>query len=125
METWNKVLLVEDDETTNFISSVILKSAGFEFVDGVLNGLEACRYIETKCPDLIFLDINMPIMDGWEFLDEMKSNISCKVTKVVILTSSTRPCDQKMAENYSNVVAFWEKPMTDEKIVKLKQELFK
>ena len=125
METRNRVLLVEDDETTNFISRIILKGSGFEFVDEVLNGLEACRYIEKECPDLIFLDINMPIMDGWEFLDEMKSNISCKMTKVVILTSSTRPYDQKMAENYSNVVAFLEKPLTDEKIVKLKQELFK
>ncbi len=67
--------------------------------------MEACKYIEKKYPDLIFLDINMPVMDGREFLDEIKSKVFFKDIKVVILTSSTRPNEQKRAENYSCVIA--------------------
>tara|TARA_R110002049_G_scaffold4504_3_gene31312 strand:+ start:11042 stop:11419 length:378 start_codon:yes stop_codon:yes gene_type:complete len=123
MEKINRVLLVEDDETTNFISKIILKSAGFEYVDEVLNGMEACRHIETDCPDLIFLDINMPVMDGWEFLDEKKVKAPCKDAKIVILTSSTHPNDQERAENYSCVIAYFEKPLTIEKVEQLKHKL--
>jgi CheY-like chemotaxis protein len=118
----NKVLLVEDNETSNFISRIILKSAGIEFVDEVLNGMEAFNHIEKECPDLIFLDIDMPVMDGWEFLDEKKSYAPCKKVKIVILTSSTRPDDQKKAQNYPCVIAYLEKPLTVEKVKNLKSQ---
>ncbi|MEQ8219930.1 MAG: response regulator [Arenibacter sp.] len=119
----NRVLLVEDDETTNFISKIILKSAGFLNVEEALNGMEACRHLEKDCPDLIFLDINMPVMDGWEFLDEKKVSAPCKDAKIAILTSSTHPEDQKRAENYPCVIAYLEKPLTNEKVEGLKQKL--
>jgi CheY-like chemotaxis protein len=65
----------------------------------------------------------MPVMDGWEFLDEKKYHSPCKKVKIAILTSSTRPDDRKKAENYSCVIAYLEKPLTNEKVEKLKLKL--
>lgn len=119
----NKVLLVEDDETTNFISKLILKSAGIDDVKEALNGKEAFDYIENACPDIIFLDIKMPVMDGWEFLDEKKTKAPCKKLKIAMLTSSVHPVDKKRAENYPCVIAYLEKPLTKEKIDEVRKKL--
>lgn len=119
----NNVLLVEDDETTNSISRIILKSAGFQNVEEVLNGMEACKHLEKECPDIIFLDINMPVMDGWEFLEEKKVKAPCKNTKIAILTSSIHPNDLKRAGKYPCVIAYFEKPLTEVKLEELKKKL--
>ena len=119
----SKVLLIEDDETTNFIHKIILKNAGIERVKEARNGLDAFKYLEEDCPDIIFLDINMPVMDGWEFLKERERKDLCSGVKIAMLTSSTRPNDKKMAESYSSVIAYLEKPLTEEKIYKLKQQI--
>jgi len=118
-----KVLLVEDDETTNFISKMALQEAGIEDVDEALNGKQACDYIEKDCPDFIFLDIKMPMMDGWDFLDEMITNGLCKETKVAMLTSSARPEDKKRAEDYDCVIAYLEKPLTKVKVEGVMEKL--
>ena len=119
----SKVLLVEDDETTNFISKLILKNAGFDDIYEVLNGKEAYEHIEKNCPDIIFLDINMPVMNGWEFLDEKKAKASCKKVKIAMLTSSTRHEDKEKAENYPCVIAYFEKPLTREKVEEIKKKM--
>lgn len=119
----NKVLLVEDDDTTNFISKMVLEGAGVEDVDVVLNGKDACNYIEEDCPDFIFLDIKMPVMDGWGFLDEKKDKGLCKNVKVAMLTSSAHPADKKRAEDYDCVIAYLEKPLTTEKFEEIKQKM--
>lgn len=119
----NRILLVEDDETTNFLSKIALRSAGFEHIDEVLNGLEAFELIEKDCPDIILLDLNMPVMDGWEFLDLKKIKMPCKGIKIALLTSSSYIGDIKKAENYPCVVAYLEKPLTRPKIEELKKKL--
>ncbi|WNH12463.1 response regulator [Thalassobellus suaedae] len=118
-----KVLLIEDDESTNFIHKLVLKSAGIEFVDEALNGMDACNYLENICPDIIFLDINMPVMDGWEFLKEKYERSLCQHVKIAMLTSSLRPEDRKKAKNYSSIIAYYEKPLTLDKIEELKKKL--
>ena len=118
-----KVLLVEDDETTNFISKMALQEAGIEDVDEALNGKQACDYIEKDCPDFIFLDIKMPMMDGWDFLDEMISKSLCKETKIAMLTSSARPEDKNRAETYGCVIAYLEKPLTKVKVEEIMDKL--
>jgi CheY-like chemotaxis protein len=118
-----KVLLIEDNEITNFLHKIVLKQAGIDFVDEVLNGLDACNYLEKSCPDIIFLDINMPIMDGWEFLNEKQVRELCMNVKIAMLTSSPLPEDRKKAENYPSVIAYLEKPLTLEKIEELKKKL--
>lgn len=119
----HKVLLVDDDENTNFLSKMVLNTAGFNDIREVLNGQEAYEQIEQDCPDIIFLDINMPVMDGWEFLDEKKTKAPCKHVKIVLLTSSTFVEDKKRAVRYPCVVDYIVKPLTQEKVKQIKVKL--
>ncbi|MBU1719687.1 MAG: response regulator [Bacteroidetes bacterium] len=97
------ILLVEDDHATNFLHKMILQKAGVaENILVALNGKEALTIIRdagnqtdgnSLKPDLIFLDINMPIMNGWEFIeeykklaDELKNN-----TTIIMLSASMNP----------------------------------
>ncbi|WP_339880649.1 response regulator [uncultured Algoriphagus sp.] len=118
-----RVLLIEDDETTNFIHKIVLRSVGIEDVYEAQNGWDAFDYLEKSCPDIIFLDINMPVMDGWEFLKEKERKALCGSSKIAMLSSSVRPEDKKMTENYPSVIAYYEKPLTVEKIEELKQKM--
>ena len=70
-----------------------------------------------KCPDVILLDINMPVMDGFEFLEEFEKNTDCnKHTKVFMLTSSTQDEDRINSLKYSCVNGYFDKPLTIEHI---------
>ena len=111
-----KVLLVEDDETTNFLSKMVLKHVGIQKVEAVLNGKAACEYLSKVCPDIIFLDLNMPVMDGWSFLDEKMNGNYCPKVKIALLTSSIRSRDRERALKYECVVDYLEKPLTREKV---------
>ncbi len=114
-----KILLVDDDATFNFISKVVLKSIGEEDVDVALDGKEALDYLKENNPDTMLLDLNMPVMDGWELLEELCSTNSCGDIKIAILSSSTRESDKERAMAHSCVVAFFEKPLTKEQLNKL------
>lgn len=111
-----KILLVEDDPISNFITKSKLTKIGAEKVDVTENGQCAISFLEGESPDLIFLDINMPIMDGFEFLEQCRQNRIWSLIPVVILTSSVRPCDKESALEYSNVIGFFEKPLNQTKI---------
>jgi CheY-like chemotaxis protein len=71
----NKFLLIDDDKATNFINKTVIKKTFF--TDDVIiaqNGIEALNILNNGCsPEIIFLDINMPVMNGWEFLEEFKN----------------------------------------------------
>lgn len=111
-----KILLVEDDPITNYISKIQLKNLGFENVAAVENGQQAIDFIQNETPNLIFLDINMPIMDGFEFLEWRKANNLCPSTAIIVLTSSGRPSDQKRAIEFQSVIDYLEKPLNYDKI---------
>ncbi|AIY15068.1 response regulator [Cellulophaga baltica] len=114
-----KILLVEDDEITNYITTTKLKNIGFENVDAVLNGELALEYLAKEQPNLIFLDLNMPVMDGFEFLDSEEVQNQYSGIPIVLLTSSSRPKDKEMASRYSNVIEYLEKPLNYEKMKKI------
>jgi CheY-like chemotaxis protein len=102
MKKFKKVLLIDDDAITNFINSTVIKKA--DIADNIqvsVNGAEALEYIKHDCkaenlyPDLIFLDINMPVMDGFEFVrefEDLKLNESDKM-EIILLTTSSSPKD--------------------------------
>ncbi|GAB3170503.1 hypothetical protein GCM10027291_22230 [Telluribacter humicola] len=84
------------------------------------NGQEGVDYFEqlannedSVVPDLIFLDINMPIMNGWDFLDEYSARFEYLFpdTKICMLTSSVDPMDKLQAFYYSSVITFISKPL--------------
>ena len=107
--------MVDDDEISNFISSKYIQKAGFK--SEVYNyPEEAFKYLLNNAPavDLLLLDINMPNMDGFQFLDEMiKHQLN---TKVILLTSSINAADHEKAATYTSVIDFWNKPINFEKL---------
>ncbi len=117
------VLLVEDDDITNFLSSIALKKSGVKKIDTVLNGEQAIAYMENKCPDLIFLDLNMPVMDGFDFLELKQQKGVCLGANIAILTSSSRPIDMERANSFNNIIDYLEKPLSQTKVEKLLAKL--
>ncbi len=125
------VLLVDDDEINNFISIKLIKKALLNTeIMACLNGkfaidqlVEIQRRDPAKLPDYILLDINMPIMNGWEFLDEYKRlNIDpAGKCKIFIISSSVFSNDINKARSYPLVKDFISKPLNVDKI----KELFK
>jgi CheY-like chemotaxis protein len=123
------ILLVDDDEINNFISIKLIKKALLNTeIMACLNGkfaidqlFELQRKDPDKLPDYILLDINMPIMNGWEFLDEYKRlNIDPQgKCKVFIISSSVFSNDINKARSYPLVKDFISKPLNVEKIVEL------
>ncbi|HEY8782629.1 MAG TPA: response regulator [Mucilaginibacter sp.] len=123
------VLLVDDDEINNFISIKLIKKALLNTeIMACLNGkfaidqlFEMQRKDPAKLPDYILLDINMPIMNGWEFLDEYKRlNIDpTGRTKIYIISSSVFSNDINKARSYPLVKDFISKPLNVDKIIEL------
>jgi CheY-like chemotaxis protein len=123
------VLLIDDDEINNFISIKLIKKAllNTEIV-ACLNGKFAIDQLAdiqkkdpSKMPDYILLDINMPIMNGWEFLEEFKRrNIDPQgKSKIYIISSSVFSNDINKAKSYPLVKDFISKPLNVEKIKEL------
>ena len=125
----NCVLLIDDDEPTNFLSRMHIEEAQFtEHVQVADSGSKALDFIQkgNNCPDLIFLDINMPAMNGWEFLERYKELEKAKQERVVIimLTTSLNPDDKVRAGSIPQIAGFENKPLTSELINKVLSKHF-
>ncbi|WP_348824499.1 response regulator [Flavobacterium aestuarii] len=122
------IMAVDDDPITLMLFKKVVQKASFanEIINAV-NGEEAITYFnninnrKTK-PQLIFLDLNMPVMGGWEFLDLFNNSdyYHLNNTKVIILTSTIDPEDIKKSKTYPNVIEFLSKPITVEMLNYLK-----
>lgn len=116
------ILLVDDDHITNFIHQKIIDNLKCsEHVKVVRNGLEAIDYLSNEdnpLPQLMFLDINMPKMNGWEFLDAFGelSRAGLEKTIIVILTTSQNPDDFEKAKACPYVKVVENKPLTKDMI---------
>jgi CheY-like chemotaxis protein len=105
-----KVMLVDDVDISNYIMKKLISKVSSEVSIYEFTLPEvAFSEIESINPDIIFLDLNMPVMNGWEFLDRMKETNT--VNKVYILTSSPNEIDINRSKNYTNVKAFLIKPI--------------
>ncbi|MGB3780010.1 MAG: response regulator [Tunicatimonas sp.] len=119
MRKVSSILLVDDDETTNFVNQILLED--IKVADQILtatNGEEALVLIKSQCaergcPTLVLLDINMPVMNGFEFLaayDKLEMDNKQSVV-VVMLTTSLNPNDLKRLDDLPNQ-GFLNKPLT-------------
>lgn len=126
------ILLVDDDQINNFINQRLIEDLIItEELNLVNNGLEAVDYLKgscqnsNKCPELILLDINMPVMDGFEFLYEFKSLDfpNKEKVKIVMLTTSTSQKDLEKLEDHQ-IAGYINKPLTEEKMMELFNKLF-
>tara|TARA_R110000751_G_scaffold50326_1_gene111316 strand:+ start:2308 stop:2688 length:381 start_codon:yes stop_codon:yes gene_type:complete len=117
-----KIMLVDDQQMANFINKKLIEitQLATDVVDYTLPE-KALVELEEHQPDIIFLDLNMPKISGWEFLDSLTQ--SQNTTKVVIVTSSTSELDKQKAQNYIQVVDFLIKPLTKNIMLSLKSKL--
>ena len=129
MKKFNCILLVDDDFTSNFLSKMIIEGISIaDHIHVAQNGQEALQFVlehcfslqkteDSNCPDLILLDVNMPVMDGFGFLEEFSKlqRVRNRNISVVMLTSSDNQKDVQRAEHY-NVTGYLSKPLTEDKI---------
>lgn len=123
----NCVLLIDDDFATNFINKKIIQKANITaHIQVALNGKEAIDYLCNKGkfkseetlnpqPELIFLDINMPVMDGWEFINAYKNLIPDEQKKkinIIMLTSSFNPADKAKADTIQEIADYRQKTLS-------------
>jgi CheY-like chemotaxis protein len=126
---FKKILLVDDDMITVIITDRIIKHNAFsEEVVSLNNGQEALDYLAKSTPEdipeIIFLDLNMPIMDGWEFLEHYQK-LSFGINNyppVYILSSTADSEDQRKAMSYSFVKKFISKPLLQRHLEIIKSE---
>ena len=121
MRNGSPLLIVEDNETdVQCLKEAFEKQGITKSIVTAWNGEEALTYLKRESPEqgggipnLILLDLNMPIMNGFEFLEAVKSDDRLKAIPVVVLTSSTSKID--MNDSYRNCVAgYIEKPLNPE-----------
>ncbi len=126
------VMLIDDNEIDNLINHKMVESVGIAekiYVHtGAKSGIEFLKNIEKLpeyadkiLPDLIFLDIDMPLMDGFQFLDLFSklSEATRAKCKIVMLTSSINPQDISKLKNYDCVVKYLNKPLTAKSLTAL------
>jgi CheY-like chemotaxis protein len=125
-----KVLIIDDDPITNYLTEELLRETqSAEEIAVAENGALAIDYLEKhassaeKAVQLILLDINMPVMDGFEFLEKYQSYPYKDSVSVVILTSSSNQKDIEKTRKY-NVAGYINKPLTEEKLIEMIREVF-
>jgi CheY-like chemotaxis protein len=128
---YRTVMLIDYNEIDNLINQKMIEAAavteniythtGAKSAIEFLKNMEKLEMADQVLPDVIFLDIDMPLMDGFQFLDEFEklSNIAKKKCKIVMLTSSINPQDFNRSKKYENVRLYLNKPLSHDSIVKL------
>lgn len=133
----DKILCVDDDAITLMLCKKVIERVSFAHeILTAKNGEEAIFYFDELAPQLqqdqtvsypklTFLDLNMPIMNGWEFLDNYLQNGYHELfseAKFIVLSSTIDPNDVEKTKSYPMVIDFLSKPITKEMLENLKRK---
>jgi CheY-like chemotaxis protein len=128
MQDEKRIWIIDDDELFIMITRNNIRKSGIPVItEDFKNGKDSLNVLKERVlsgeniPNIILLDLNMPLLDGWEFLDELKQmpEESRREMKIYICTSSIDPKDLKRAETISDVTSFLEKPVNTEVVLKI------
>ncbi len=132
MTTLKTLTLVDDDDIFVFLTTKIIEQTNLvDLIKGFGNGLDAINFLKENknnvdaLPDIILLDLSMPIMNGWQFLEEynkLNPTIGKKIT-IYICSSSISPDDITRAKTISEVSDYIIKPITKDKLIDLIKKL--
>ncbi len=124
--------MVDDDDIFQLITQrVIAQTNLVDTIKVFSNGLDAMDFLRSvaqnaaQLPEIILLDLNMPVMDGWEFLEEftlLKPRLEKKIT-IYVVSSSIAPSDIQRAEAINEVTDYIIKPITTEKLLDMLKNL--
>lgn len=122
------IYIIDDDHVITLLHKFQVKTQLLgEHINVFFDAKEALEAIVSVDIEsqkiLIFLDINMPEMNGWEFLDQLYDRMNCEDIKVVIVTSSLSKSDKDKSSEYNMVIDYWEKPMASDQLIQLKKRL--
>ncbi len=119
----NKILIVEDNEKNLKLFSVIIKSLGYEILTA-MNGEEGVNMAKDRLPDLILMDIQMPVIDGITALNMLKSDERTKNIPVIALTSYAMAGDKEkfLGLGFSNYIS---KPIDKDGFIKAIENILK
>jgi len=126
----NCILLIDDDLEDSFFHRIVIDKMNMTHsVQVAINGLEALKFLRDEAqptPELIFLDINMPKMNGWEFLEEYRHldpKQKARIT-ILMLTTSVNPADLERAKQIEDVTGYKTKPLSVEMLTDILQKYF-
>lgn len=105
----HQVLAVEDDTDTLQLMRFVLRDLPLDIHDAH-TGAEAIALLEHEAPDLMFLDINLPDMHGWEVLDRFRNDGRMRETRVIVLTSASDPV-HRLIGMLQPIAAYLNKPI--------------
>ena len=126
----HSILLIDDDSEDNYFHQMTIDEMNItELVEVALNGFAALDYLKKENqtpPELVFLDINMPKMSGWEFLAAHAALDESQKAKVIVImiSSATNPEDIKRAAQFQETITFSSKPLTESALTKIVAQYF-
>jgi response regulator of citrate/malate metabolism len=123
MRNFDLTYIIDDDSTFVFVLKKLLKKIeNFNEIRNIVNGEEAVTVLENHYsngetfPDIIFLDINMPMLDGWQFLEEIEQSNYHQKCNIYIVSSTIDVNEIEKSKNYASVKGFISKPVLENKL---------
>ena len=129
MDTFNRVMIIDDNDIDNLIHSRLVTELKFgKIVDNFNNGKAAILYLKDQLrkqkenlPDIIFVDLHMPIMDGWAFIQEFEKLKIYKDIPVYVLSSAIYDQEISKLKGHRTYVGFVPKPLSVDALEEISQ----